>query len=56
MSTSTEKFQNYKFSADNNYQKYLSSLYPMPPMEKLEKLKRKWYKKNIDQEFDPEFD
>ena len=28
----------------------------MPSYDKLEKLKRKWYKKNIDLDFDVEYD
>lgn len=50
------KFKEYQFSGDERWQDYLKGLYPMPPMDKLNKLKKKWYKNNVDQEFDPEVD
>jgi hypothetical protein len=33
----------------------LTGLYPIPPREKLEKMRRKWYKKNKVSDFDADF-
>jgi len=33
----------------------LNNLYPIPTREKVEKIRRKWYKKNKDKEFDVDF-
>jgi hypothetical protein len=51
-----KKFKEYKFSEDSRWQKYLQDLYPTPPLDKLNKLRKKWYKTNVDTEFDPEHD
>jgi len=34
----------------------LNNLYPPPNVKQLEKIKKKWYKKNEDPDFDIEFD
>ena len=34
---------------------YLNGLYPTPTREKIEKLRRKWYKKNVVADFDVDF-
>jgi hypothetical protein len=50
------KFKEYDFSGDARWQDYLKAIYPMPPIDKLNKMKKRWYKNNVDQEFDPEAD
>lgn len=50
-----EKFRKYKeydFKGNQKWQMYLNNLYPMPPLKVLEKRKRKWYRDNIDKDFD----
>lgn len=34
----------------------ISSIYPIPTLPQLEKMKKKWYKKNINGDFDPTWD
>lgn len=51
-----KKYKEYNFGTDAKWQTYLGAIYPVPPMSKIEKVKRKWYKNNVDQEFDPEVD
>ena len=51
----TEKYKNYKFNENKDWRKYILSLFPTPKAEKMEKLKREWYKKNVDSEFDIKF-
>ena len=54
-----EKFKRYKeynFKDDEKWQMYLNNLYPMPPLKIFEKRKRKWYRENIDKEFDVNYD
>ena len=51
-----DKFKDYKFSDDQKWQKYLQDLYPVPPLDRMNKLKKKWYKTNVDQNFDNEAD
>ena len=53
-----EKYRKYKgfnWSGDQKWQQYYSNIVPAPPMKQLEKIKRKWYQKNIDKDFDITF-
>jgi len=47
-----KRFKDYNYKDDKKWQMYLNNLYPVPPLKLLEKKKRKWYKDNIDQDFD----
>lgn len=50
-----EKFKAYRsfdWTLNNKWQLYLSNLYPVPPRDRLEKIRKKWYRDNIDKEFD----
>ena len=52
------KYKNYKnhpWGDDKEWQKYLTNLYPIPDSEKMERFRKKWYKKNIDPAFDITF-
>lgn len=42
--------------SDERWVSYLSNLYPAPVGKQLLKFKKKWYKKNIDPDFDESFD
>ena len=37
------------------WQNYLNNIYPIPSRDKVEKIRRKWYKKNKEPSFDIEF-
>ncbi|CAD8140022.1 unnamed protein product [Paramecium pentaurelia] len=45
-----EAYSKFDFDRNENFQQYLLNVYPLPP--NLDKIKRKWYKKYIDPEFD----
>ena len=44
LSASEEKFVCFDWSASQEWQEYLASLYPTPPLNKLLKWKKKFYK------------
>jgi len=43
-----EEYKKYTWSGDQAWQQYLNNIYPMPSRDKVEKIRRKWYKKNKD--------
>ena len=50
-----EKFKAYgKFdwTLSEKWQLYFSNLYPTPARDRVEKLRKRWYRDNIDKEFD----
>jgi len=55
MAEGYQKFLAFDWS-DERWQTYLSGLYPQPSNEKLLKFKKKWYKKNIDHNFDDTYE
>ncbi|CDJ61606.1 hypothetical protein, conserved [Eimeria maxima] len=52
LSASEEKFVCFDWSASQEWQEYLASLYPTPPLNKLLKWKKKFYKTHQDSSFD----
>eukprot|EP00357_Protocruzia_adherens_P003086 CAMPEP_0115045930 /NCGR_PEP_ID=MMETSP0216-20121206/48463_1 /TAXON_ID=223996 /ORGANISM="Protocruzia adherens, Strain Boccale" /LENGTH=309 /DNA_ID=CAMNT_0002428947 /DNA_START=41 /DNA_END=970 /DNA_ORIENTATION=+ len=53
---SITKFKSFNFSESADWQKYVGNILITSRTTTLEKVKRKWYKKHIDQNFDIEFD
>ncbi len=47
-----QTYANYDFRNCPKWKKYIGSLYPTPPLNKIEKFRRKFYKREIDPEFD----
>ena len=47
-----QKFQNFDWVNSDLWQSYYRNLYPSPPLSKLDKYKRKFYKLKIDPDFD----
>ncbi|CAD8061529.1 unnamed protein product [Paramecium sonneborni] len=45
-----EKYSKFDFDGNEKFQQHLKNLYPLPP--NLDKIKRKWFKNNIDPQFD----
>ena len=52
---SIQKYKEYNFSLNPTWIKYFSELYPTPSFNQVEKIKRKWYNKNIDANLPLEF-
>ena len=48
-------YKRYSWQDDQDWQVYLSNLYPTPVMKVLEKIRRKWYKKNKVTDFDIDY-
>ena len=46
------EYKKFDWTLNDKWQQYLSNLYPMPPRELLEKKRKKWYKDNVDKDFD----
>lgn len=49
-------FKKFDWTLSEKWQLYFSNLYPTPPRERIEKLRRKWYRDNVDKDFDLTFE
>ena len=50
-----QKFKEYRkfdWTLNSKWQTYLDNIFPTPSRERLEKIRRKWYRDNVDKEFD----
>jgi hypothetical protein len=50
-----QKFKEYRkfdWTLNDKWQTYLNNIFPTPSRERLEKIRRKWYRDNVDKEFD----
>lgn len=56
MQAKYDAYKRYNWQGDPKWQLFLSNLLPVPPIAVLEKRRRRWYKLNIDKEFDVEFE
>mmetsp|Transcript_15172 Transcript_15172/g.12924 ORF Transcript_15172/g.12924 Transcript_15172/m.12924 type:complete len:91 (-) Transcript_15172:671-943(-) len=56
MTDSATKYKSFDFASNSQWKSYLENFYPVPKGGILEKKKRQWYKKNIDSDFDIEFE
>ncbi|CDW87014.1 secy-independent transporter protein [Stylonychia lemnae] len=45
-------FRKFDWTLSEKWQLYLSNLYPIPARDRLEKIRKRWYRDNIDKEFD----
>lgn len=53
-----EKYDTYKrygWQEDKEWNTYLNNIFPVPTVDKLEKIRRKWYQKNKDTEFNIDY-
>jgi len=50
-----DTYKRYDWPNDNAWQMYMNNLYPIPKLAQLEKIRRKWYKKNKVEDFDIDF-
>lgn len=46
-----KKYEQFDFSADPRWRAYFDNLFPTPSFDMVDKIKRKWYKKNINPNF-----
>ena len=47
-----KKFKDFEFHKNEGWKAHINTIYPAPNMQQLEKLKKKWYKNNMDENFD----
>jgi len=50
-----QKFKEYRkfdWTLNDKWQTYLENIFPTPSRERLEKIRRKWYRDNVDKDFD----
>lgn len=50
-----QKFKDYRkfdWTLNDKWQSYLNNIFPTPSRERLEKIRRKWYRDNVDKDFD----
>ena len=50
-----QKFREYRkfdWTLNDKWQLYLGNIYPVPSRELLEKKRKKWYRDNVDKDFD----
>ena len=50
-----EAYKRHDWVGDSDWQSYMNNIYPVPTREKVEKIRRKWYKKNKNTNFDVDF-
>ena len=50
-----EAYKRHDWVGDADWQRYMNNIYPVPTREKVEKIRRKWYKKNKNTNFDVDF-
>ena len=46
------EFKKFDWTLSDKWQNYLNNIFPTPSRDVLEKIRRKWYKNNIDKDFD----
>ena len=47
-----KEFKAFDWTLNSKWQIHLNNIYPVPTRERLDKIRRKWYRDNIDKEFD----
>lgn len=55
MEEKLKKYLEYSWKDDKKWQVHLNNLYPVPPLKILEKRKKKWYRDNVDKDFDVDY-
>jgi len=55
MEAKYKRYRDHDWSLDSRWQTYFNNIYPIPPQARLEKMRRRWYKTNVDKDFDPDF-
>lgn len=55
MDAKLKQFEEYAWSQDQRWHRYLDNIYPMPGPAKLEERKKKFYKLHVDRDFDVDY-
>lgn len=49
------RYTQYNFAASDTWQQYFNNITPVPPPGRLDRIKKQWYKRNIDPNFDTDW-
>ena len=55
MDAKYEAYKRHNWQGDDRWQQYMKNLYPVPPLAMLERKRKRWYKLNVDKDFDPDY-
>jgi hypothetical protein len=55
METKYDAYKRYDWAGDARWQLFMSNLTPVPAIQILEKKRRRWYKLNVDKDFDVDY-
>jgi hypothetical protein len=55
MEAKFDAYKRYNWQGDARWQLFMSNLTPVPPLAVLEKKRRRWYKLNVDRDFDVDY-
>ncbi len=47
-----EAYKRFDWQTNQKWQLYMDNIFPTPTRERIEKMRRKWYRDNIDKEYD----
>ena len=50
------EYRKFDWTLNDKWQNYLNNIFPTPPRDRLEKIRKKWYRDNVDKEFDLAFE
>jgi hypothetical protein len=49
------RYTQFDFAASNAWQQYFNNITPVPPPQRLDRIKKQWYKRNVDPSFDSDW-
>lgn len=51
-----KEYRKYDWTLSATWQTYLDNIFPTPTRDRLEKIRRKWYRDKVDKEFDVNYE
>lgn len=52
MEAKYKEYEKFDWTLNDKWQIYLNNIYPVPPRDRLLKMRKKWYRDNVDKDFD----
>lgn len=50
-----KQYRKFDWTLNDKWQNYLNNIYPIPTRDRLEKIRKKWYRDNVDKQFDIDY-
>lgn len=47
-----KEFEKFDWTLNDKWQTYLNNIFPTPPLDRIKKYRKKWYRDNVDKDFD----